>query len=302
MTALLASLGGRLAERWLAVVVLPGVLYVCAVAAALELGHAHATDAARLRDALDRFAVSPVAQSNGALLLTAAAVGAGALAAGGAARCLGRLFSLLWTEDWGRLGAPLARRRKRRWTAATLRYEQALREKARILRGMRPPRPDGTAPDTAALAAARDRIALTEPRVATWMGDRMRSADARVRRAYDLDLATVWPCLWLTLSEEARIPLAEAQAVFSAAARSAGWGALYLVLGLWWWPAAPAGAAVVVVGWWRGREAVEHLARLVEHTVDLNTAALAEAVGHRLSGPFTPADGAAVTRILRKAG
>ncbi|NXY96221.1 hypothetical protein HYE82_17885 [Streptomyces sp. BR123] len=128
----------------------------------------------------------------------------------------------------------------------------------------------------------------------------MRSADVRVRAAYELDLATVWPCLWLTLPEEGHTPLAAARAAFTTATRTAAWGVLYLALGAWWWPAALAGAAAAVLGWWRGRTAVEHLAQLVQRTVDLNTTALAEALGHPLDGPFTPADGQTVTRILRK--
>ncbi|GAA1989687.1 hypothetical protein GCM10009799_14290 [Nocardiopsis rhodophaea] len=101
----------------------------------------------------------------------------------------------MWTGTWGRCGLPLVRRRRRRrrWQRAVRQYEDALREKARRMRGVQPAPASRPLPDTAALAAARDRIALTEPQLPIWMGDRIRAVDERVRMAYDLDLATVWP-------------------------------------------------------------------------------------------------------------
>jgi hypothetical protein len=44
------------------------------------------------------------------------------------------------------------------------------------------------------------------------------------------------------------------------------------------------------------------LAELVEAAVDLHATTLATALGHTPEGPFTPADGETVTRVLRKGG
>ncbi|MFE1147441.1 hypothetical protein ACFW42_09965 [Streptomyces albidoflavus] len=297
MTAFLTSLGGKLAERWLAGLMLPGVVFVCVVVAGTGLGHGHALDHGALRDTVDRFAASQAGRSGGTLLLLAVATIVAAVAVSAFVRALGELVARLWTGPWGRAGAPLTRRRVRAWRAAARRYEDGLRAKARVLLGTRAP---AALPDTAALAAARDRIALTEPRLPTWMGDRVLAVEERVRTAYDLDLATVWPRIWLTLGEEVRAPLSLAQADFTGAARCAAWGTLYLGLGIWWWPGALVGAATWAVAWWRGRTAVECLAQLVESVVDLRAGQLALALGRQVAGPFTPADGASVTRILRK--
>ncbi|AOR31714.1 hypothetical protein BFF78_12215 [Streptomyces fodineus] len=301
MTAWVASLGGKLAERWLATLVLPGVVFVCGAAVTARLGQRHWADVGLVRSGIDRFAVTPAAHSNGAVLLMALAAVVLAAAASAAAQALGQLVVRLWTGTWGRCGGPLVRRRQRRWDQAAARYEAALREKARRLRGVHPsPSATPVLPDTASLAAVRDRIALIRPRLPTWTGDRMVAVDEHIRTAYDLDLATVWPRLWLTLPEEVRAPLTQAQAGLTAAARTAAWGGLWLALGPRWWPAALIGAGGLALGWWRGRTAMEHLAQLVESTVDLHAAALAKSLGHPVEGPFGPADGEAVTRILRK--
>ncbi|MFI2645225.1 hypothetical protein [Streptomyces sp. NPDC018610] len=301
MTAWVASLGGRLAERWLATLMLPGVVFVGVVAVAARLGRRHWSDLGLLSTGFDRFASSPTAHSDGTVLLVALAAVASAVAASLVAQALGQLVVRAWTGPWGRCGRPLTRRRQRRWDEAASRYEEALREKARLLRRPRGrPPAAGELPDTAALAAARDRIAPVRPRLPTWTGDRMLAVGERVRTAYDVDLATVWPRLWLNLPEDVRASLAQAQAAFTAAARTAAWGLLYLGLGPRWWPAALIGAAALLIGWWRGRTAMENLAQLVEAGVDLHLSALAASLGHPIQGPFTPADGESVTRILRK--
>ncbi|GAA1989685.1 hypothetical protein GCM10009799_14280 [Nocardiopsis rhodophaea] len=81
MTAFVTSLGGKLAERWLAALMLPGVVFVCVAAIAVELGQAHWAEPALLRSAVDRFAASPAAHSNGAIALIALATVALAVAA-----------------------------------------------------------------------------------------------------------------------------------------------------------------------------------------------------------------------------
>ncbi|WP_089158370.1 hypothetical protein [Micromonospora sp. NBS 11-29] len=300
MTAFITSLGGRLAERWLQALLLPGVLFVGAVAVAGRLGHGRWSDVGDLAAAVDQLGAWATGRGNGAVALLAVAVVAGAVAAAALAQGLGRVVVLGWTTTWGPLGRLLVRRRRHRWRRAVDRYEEALRVKARLLLGVRPADPPPELPDTVALATARDRIALVEPRLPTWMGDRMHAVDERIRTAYDLDLASAWPRLWLTVAEEVRGALARAQAEFTAAGRLAGWGSLYLLLGLRWWPAAVVGVGAWALGWWRGRTSMENLAQLVEATVDLQASALAAALGHPVDGCFTPDDGEVVTRILRK--
>jgi hypothetical protein len=298
VTTLITSLGGKLAERWLAGLVLPGVVFVAVGAAAVALGHGHWWDARLLGHELTRFATGPLARDNGSVLLVALGVVLASTVAAAAAQSLQRLVVALWTGDWVRLGGAVTRRRRRRWAAAMDSYETALRDKARRLRF--PDAHPGPVPDVQALARACDRIALTEPGRPTWIGDRVLAAAVRVQAGYDLDLASAWPRLWLLLSEDARGPLVHAQEDFTGAARRVGWGVLYLALGTLWWPAALIGLGLCVLGWREGRSTVAVLADLVEATVDLHVGTLSTALGHPVDGAFTAADGQAVTLLLRK--
>ncbi|WP_024875971.1 hypothetical protein [Saccharomonospora piscinae] len=298
MNTLIASLGGKLAERWLAGLVLPGVVFVAVGAVAVWLGHSRWWDLRLLGHELNRFATGPLARENGSVLLVALSVVLASTVAAAAAQSLQRLVVALWTNDWSRLGGALTRHRQRRWTAAMDSYETALRDKALRLRS--PDTHTEPVPDTQALARACNRIALTEPARPTWIGDRMLAAAGRVQAGYDLDLASAWPRLWLLLSEDARGPLVLAQNDFASAARRVGWGVLYVGLGMLWWPAALIGLGLCVMGWRQGRSTVSVLADLVEAVVDLHVGALSATLGHTTNGTFTTADGHAVTLLLRK--
>ncbi len=298
MNALIASLGGKLAERWLVGLVLPGVVFVAVGAMAVRLGHSRWWDLRLLGQELNRFATGPLARDSGTVLLVALGVVLSSTVAAAAAQSLQRLVAALWTDDWGRLGGALTRRRRRRWAAAMDRYETALRDKARRLRSL--DTRTEPVPDIQALARACDRIALTEPARPTWIGDRMLAAAGRVQACYDLDLASAWPRLWLLLSEDARGPLVLAQNDFAGAARRVGWGVLYVALGLLWWPAALIGLGLCVLGWRQGRSTVSVLADLVEAVVDLHVGTLSATLGHTTNGTFTTADGHAITLLLRK--
>ncbi|WP_198283536.1 hypothetical protein [Saccharomonospora glauca] len=298
VTGFVASLGGKLAERWLTGLALPGVVFVVAVVVALRLGHADAWNLGLLTADVTRFIDSTAAREDTTVLVLALAVVTSSVTAAAIVQPLHRVVVRFWTGEWGKLGAPLIRRRGRRWAERTSRYEAALRRKARLLRASDAPPPE--LPDTAALAAARDRIALTEPRRPTWMGDRMLTAEARTYTAYGLDLGSAWPRLWLLLSDDERAPIAHAQAEFLSAARTGAWATLYLAVGVVWWPAALVGAGAWLVAWRRGRDTMDRLAELVEATVDLHATALARALGRTIEGEFTPADGEWVTRRVRK--
>jgi len=349
VTGFLTALGNRLAETWLSLLVLPGLLFVTTAAAGGVLGHRHPFDPGRLARRIDALAAEPATHATGTVVLVAAGVLACSAGAGLLASALGGAVERLWLGDWPR---PLARparalteRRARRWEAAHRRYRRALADKARLraradsdapgapdaldvsnlsdapdtpdLSGA-PDTPDATdlpsapdapgvrppagpaLPDTAALNEARNRIALAPPTRPTWMGDRIAAVDRRVLRAYDLDLASAWPRLWLLLPEVQRADVQNSRAACTAAARRAGWGALYAVLALWWWPAAPIAATVWTAAWYQGRQAVAAFAELVEATVDLYGRELAAALGLDGEGRLTPETGLAITRALRK--
>ncbi|MFE2014493.1 hypothetical protein [Streptomyces sp. NPDC059491] len=320
MTAFLTTLGGKLADTWLSLLVLPGLLYLAVLSAGSVLGHGHATDHARIAERVDRLAAGPTADSPGSVLLIASLVLVASAGVSRLAAALGTGIERLWLGDWpGPLrpaGRALTRRRVRRWRAADVRYRQALT--ARALRAAAaedaalgplgppgepdepadPADPDGE--DTVALNARRNLIALTRPARPTWMGDRLISVDARVHGAYRIDLTTAWPRLWLLLPDTALAEIRTSRTALTAAARRAGWGSLYVLPALCWWPAALVVAVVWYSAWRQGRFAVHEFAELVESAVDLHGRDLATALGIPCDERLTPAEGLQITRALRK--
>ncbi|MFI6655262.1 hypothetical protein ACIBL8_07085 [Streptomyces sp. NPDC050523] len=285
MSTFLFALAGRAAERWLVLLVLPGAGYLACVAAAVVLGHSDALDVAELQRSVDRLAAHPGASSAGAILLVAAGVLAAAALAGLCARAAAVVVERAWTARGDRWPARvLVRRRVRRWRQADAACESA-----------------ETRSDLARALERRDAIALLRPRRPTWIGDRFHAVDQRVYDAYDVDLGSAWPRLWLVVPDAVRAELVTAREAYGAAFGLAGWAALYLVLGAWWWPALPAAAVLAATAWVRGRAATAVLADLVEATVDLHATTLAQELG--LTGerpPLTRDMGAAVTATLRK--
>lgn len=300
MSPFLDTLGGKLADRWSALLVLPGLLYLAVLAGAAVLGHERWYDAPRLRDVLDDVAGAPVADSPGAVAL--AAVG-GLVAAFGVdlvARALGACLERLWLAD-GRtpLFRRLTARRLRRWRAADDTFREALVEAGRA-------RLTGDAEATALAerarlrSADRNRLALAMPTRPFWAGDRLAAAEERVWQAYHLDLVAAWPRLWLLVPDGARLELHTARQLLAAAHRVQAWGVLYAALAVLWWPAAAVGAATLAFGVYRARAAVSVLSELVESAVDLHLRALADELGIDCPGPPDHETGRALTQALRK--
>ncbi|MFI1759766.1 hypothetical protein [Streptomyces sp. NPDC020571] len=296
----LSALGGRIAERWLAALALPGLLFLSAVTTAMVLGHEHWSDLERLRTWLDTLAGSPASRSAGTVVLVAAGVLAGAAVAGAAAQSLGTGLELLWcAEPHGPVLRYLADRRSRRWRAADATFRAALVAGGRA-------RIEG-ADDADRLAdiaerryADRDRIGAVPPRHPFGMGDRLAAPGQRLWRAHRLDLAAAWPHLWLLASDGTRAELQAARLRLTASARLCAWGAGYLVLALWWWPAALAGVVAVASGVRRGRAAAEAFAELTEALADLHVRDVATALGIEHEGVDDRVLGERLTQLLRK--
>ncbi|MER5633457.1 hypothetical protein [Streptomyces nitrosporeus] len=309
MNPLLATLGGKLTERWLNLLILPGALFLAAAAVGTTLGHRHWHDADRLRATLDELAARPALDRTGTAALLVALVLLTAAAASLAAQFLGGGFERYWLR-FGRdpLAHALTARRARRWRARDARVEDAL---ARL--GPTGSGPNGTVtvPRSTwdriqALVEARDRIALREPARPTWYGDRMQTAADRVEDAYGADLAALWPRLWLILPESAERQLRSAHDSFAAAGRLAAWAAGYALLACWWWPAAPVAVCCGAVARSRARTALDTLAHLIEAAVDVHGRELAGRAG--LIAPDTDAEplsrgtGERMSELFRKAG
>jgi hypothetical protein len=290
--AVLGQLGSKLTDRWASLVVLPGLLYVGVAIIGGVLGQRRWDDIAAARSWVDRVGGGPAMSTAGGVILILGAVLVACNAAGLAARLLGVLTLRWWLGAWPpplrRLTARAVGRRRDRWTALQARFESA---------ALADPRQDD---DARELADARNRIAVAQPRRPTWMGDRLAAVETRVGTAYGLDLVSCWPRMWLVIPSPARDELTAARANVDAAATLAGWGVLYLLLGVAWWPAAAVGLLIWLTAYRAGRHTVAVQADLIESVLDLYAATLARSLGIDCPGMLAPATGAEVTRRLRK--
>ncbi|THA79260.1 hypothetical protein E6R60_01690 [Streptomyces sp. A0642] len=307
MNSLLATLGSKLTERWLNLLVLPGALFLAATSVGTALGHRHWHDVDRLRTGLDDLAAHAALDRTGTAALLVALALLTATAASLCAQFLGGAIERYWLR-FGRdpLSRALTARRARRWKERDATLDEAVGHVHRTGTG-----PDGAVliPSSAlariqALTEARDRVALREPARPTWYGDRMQAAADRVEAAYGVDLAALWPRLWLTLPEPAVRQIQSAHDSFTAAARLAAWAVAYALLAFWWWPAALVTLGCAAVVRFRARTAVDALAGLIEAAVDVHGRELATRVG--LIPPEAPGllahdTGDAMSAVFRKA-
>ncbi|WP_066945152.1 hypothetical protein [Streptomyces lushanensis] len=301
MTALLTTLGGKIPDTWVSLLLLPGLLFTSVATAGRLLGHSHPFDLHRLLHRINDLAGDPALSAPGTVALATvlaltASAGISLLAAS-----LAGTVERLWLGDWpsplAGTARALTRRRGHRWTTAQERYRTALTARARhAVSGGTGAAP----PDTTALNEARNRISPARPRRPTWMGDRLVAVDTRVHEAYDLDLGSAWPRLWLLLPDTPRNDVQAARTALTSAARQAAWGVLYTVPALWWWPAALIAPLICAGAWRKGRLAVGYFAELVEATVDIHGRDLATALGISCEDRLTRENGLEITRTLRK--
>ncbi|MFD0556624.1 hypothetical protein FB566_1865 [Stackebrandtia endophytica] len=105
----------------------------------------------------------------------------------------------------------------------------------------------------------------------------------RLRRSlledYKVDLATVWPPLWMHLSSEDRQEVALARAAVRDGATLIGWALLSAVLAVVWWPMTLIAAILAVEGRRRSNVAMQDFTQTVKAVVQLHTAELATRLG-----------------------
>ncbi|NEE17374.1 hypothetical protein G3M58_64270 [Streptomyces sp. SID7499] len=303
MGGLLTELGKRLAERWMSLLVLPGALFLAAAFAARTLGHTHAVDLDLLVDEAQAWRPAPGAGAGVRLAVLLLVVSLLAAAVGLVAQTLGSLVERLWfAADWGSWPRPLralarwrvARRRQRR-AGAVAAYEEERRRFGELLASGT--HGGGTELGPARLAVAR--VSPEEPHRPTWSGDRMHAVTLRLARDLDLDLATVWPALWQLLPDAPRRQIETAREALDRATTLAAWAVLYAVLAVWWWPALPLAVATYVTARLRIRSGVEAYAALVEASVHVYVAELAERLHVPVQGVVGRRTGWEVTCLLQ---
>jgi hypothetical protein len=280
------ALAGRLAEKWLSMLAVPGAVFVVAAFLAVRAGHS----------------LRPVRVPEVSLWLVVAFLAASA-AAGLLVQGLGAAVVRLWlAAPFDPVTRRVHRRRRAAWDRASAAFEDALIAAGQARTGANPAAGDPIALRSVAVArnAERNRVALVAPSRTFWIGDRVAAVDQRVHERYRLDLTSAWPRLWLVMPEPGRAEYTAARAALTRAGCLVGWGVLYAILGTLAWPALPVGAVCVVTGWIRGRTAADVLADLVEAGVDVHGRALAAALGLDCPGPLTTEVGAGITAALRK--
>ncbi|MCI3227195.1 hypothetical protein [Streptomyces sp. NP-1717] len=294
MNQLLVTLGTKLTERWLNLLVLPGALFLGVLAAGTTLGHAHWHDLPRLGEALDDLTARPALDRAGTAAVAVAAVLLLSSALSLAAQFLGSAVESFWLrESRFAFDHHRQRARLRAWERLTRERNAAIRD------------PAAKAAEIRRLDRARARIGLVPPSRPTWYGDRLQAAGERVEAVYGLDLDAVWPRLWLILAEPAQRQIEAARASFTAAARLGAWSLAYLAVAAWWWPAVLIAAGCALVARSRAHESTEALASLVEAAVDVHGRDLAVLVGLEqadVPGPLPVDTGDRLSETFRKAG
>jgi hypothetical protein len=303
MSGLLAEVGKKLAERWLSLLVLPGALLLASLLAGQRLGHERWYDIGALPGRLDQ-AVGSLTGSTASLVVLLLAFLLTSAACGVVAQALGSFLERLWlAENWPSWPAPTHRFVRHRIARRRERYIRR-REEVGQASAQQHLGPDGgTDLDTAAhrLAVARSRlrdVADALPERPTWTGDRLRGTEARLREELGIDVAVVWPHLWLQVADTTRSEVAAAREAMARAATLAGWGVLYVLVAVVWWPGVVVPAVVVTTGWRRFRAATDTYATLVEAAVRLHSRELAQHLGIGHNGPLTKRTGAALTGYL----
>jgi hypothetical protein len=288
VTPLLGQAGSRLLDRWVALLAVPGTLFIAVAVLAPVLGQQHPFDL----DALADWAGSrnELWNTGAKAAVSLAVLALGATGAGLVAQIVGAGQMLWWLGSWPLPSWAFRRTERRRREWARLQDDFA----ALVTRG------NATSAEISRVGNRRNALALAEPSSPTWIGDRIAATQSRVSNAYGLDLPAVWSRLWLILPDPAREEIRTARTRLDGAAVLSAWGILYLIVGVLWWPAAVVGVVTWITGWRTARQAVDGYAELVEAAVDLHGAALSPALGMPLTGPLTPEAGRAITRQVRK--
>jgi hypothetical protein len=100
MIGFLTELSTKIADRWVNLLVLPGLLWTAALASGLRLGQDHPVDVSRLRLWLDQIAGQPASHDIATVALAAVAILLASAAVALAASAVGTLFQRLWGRTW----------------------------------------------------------------------------------------------------------------------------------------------------------------------------------------------------------
>jgi hypothetical protein len=294
VTGFLEQLSVKIVDRWLANLLVPGLLWLCCAVLAVRLGWAHAVDLGAAESLVRELAG---ARSAGQALLLVAGALFGSAVAGLTAIGLATALRRVWSWPGKRVPVKWLRQlRAHRWNAA---QRVAVQRRIDTLKAVEDSATT-VGPEYRDAMARRDSISLEPPERPTWIADRWSAAEVRIHRAYGLDLTAVWPRLWLVAPEPARNDLAVAQTAYQKSSVIVAWAILYGLAGLFWGPALLIACCLAVIGILRARQATGNLCELVESACDLYGPALAEQLKVPCPDRLTPTVGGEISAQLRE--
>jgi hypothetical protein len=264
---LITAFSQRITERWLAAVVLPGLLYIALTGWAWIAGATHTVDvvyvAGQLNDLWRHLRTTPT----GPVLALTGVLTAAVLAGLTATTVAQHLVHRLWIT-----------RGPRRW----IEHRQQVTKQVWTDRTPRPP-------------------SRYLPERATTIGERFRLVGERVDAQYGLSTIDVWPRLWLLAGTDTRTLITAAHHRYLTDTALTAWALLLLPWAWQWWPAGPIAAAGILIGYTRARTSSAALAALIEATIDTHQHELAASLGVNLpEGRITPLEGNQINNILTK--
>jgi len=116
-------------------------------------------------------------------------------------------------------------------------------------------------------------------RMPTGLGDILKAAESRPRHRYGIDTAVSWPHMWLILPEEARVEVATSRARLDEAARLWLWSLLFALWAFFTWWALAIALTGMIVGYRLALSEAEQYGRLLQASFDLYRKDLYEKLG-----------------------
>ncbi|OEJ61660.1 hypothetical protein BGM19_30245 [Streptomyces agglomeratus] len=286
LTQFWSGLSGKLAERWLALLLSPALLFCVAGLVAwnwkrTEPSISHDGWHAVTQHMGDRMQGLPVIVQGLLVVVPLIGVTLLAMAAQRLSVPLARLLSGHWPHQFDRLYAPLLARRRTRIARDT--------EKLRHLAGLN--LSDRTWQQNRDYAELERRYLLVpaEPgrQLATRLGNTLRAFEDRPRTRYGLSTEVCWPRLWLLLPDTARQEITEARLRLNLALQSVLWGALLVLWTPWAWWALPGGVLVAAGAYIRALGAAASYGEVFASCFDVHRGLLYQALRWPL--PQSPA-------------
>lgn len=278
MNSFLVGLGTRIADRWVTLLALPGLLWTATLVAGVELGQEQAFNVMGLSSWLIHITENPARNNMATIFVIATVVLLASVSAALASSALGALCQHLLITPGDLPPASWIRfLRQARWNRATANLKSAVA--GAVHPDMHQVNAASAIQKVRRARQRQARIGVTQPTKTTRVGDRFDSTLLRIRYHNGVDLHLIWPRLWTVLPEEFRTDLSAAQEAYAAAARLAGWGFLYISLTAAWWPAAFVGTVILLAAYIRIWSSAENLASLIEAAVDIHAKDLAAALG-----------------------